>query len=454
MKFGHNFQRALENEMPPGWSEAAIQYKALKKCIKRFVYELSSLGLSAETIRRLISSSDENQQRAITMTYSLAKEGHVVVPKIVVNVNFEKLKDDEFAASMVKQLSASSNIANSFHTPTSRTFHINEKGGNDNHCSNIKVGQINTYTDDSEVQQMELLLNFDHEFFEKLTTELQNVEHLQQQQREILHSAFENLTHDISLTASPVSKKHYNSLYCWRTIFRLYMDADIFMSSKEADGNRERSPELAQRHLSWFDQQVRKAHCLPSSTKHHDWVFYNQFVELNRNLLKMTFFQSMNKLAVTKILKKFDKRTSLTAQPLFFKVIDSDPLLVADNVAKAICFNLNSKLFSVIPQLQDFECAICSNIAYKPVRLGCSHVFCLHCLIILQRQKVNLCPLCRAEEVLKADSRNIDQALLNFMKTFFPREIKQKRVENEEDLFTGPSTSVRVISDKNACIIM
>ncbi|EPX70713.1 ubiquitin-protein ligase E3 [Schizosaccharomyces octosporus yFS286] len=441
--------------MPPGWSEAAIQYKALKKCIKRFVYELSSLGLSAETIRHLISSSDDEQQRAITMTYSLAKEGHVVVPKIVVNINFDKLKDDDFAASMVKQLSASSNIADSFQSPTSQTFQINEQNGSNNHILNNKFAQVHSYTKDSEVHQMELLLNFDHEFFKKLTTELQNVEHLQQQQREILHNAFDNLTHDISLTASPVSKKHYNSLYCWRTIFKLYMDADIFMSSKEVEGNRERSPELAQRHLNWFDQQVRKSRCLPSSTKHRDWILYNQFVELNRNLLKMTFFQSMNKLAVTKILKKFDKRTSLTAQPLFFKVIDSDPLLLADNVAKAICFNLNSKLFSIIPQLQDFECAICSNIAYKPVRLGCSHVFCLHCLIILQRQKVNLCPLCRAEDVLDADSRNIDQALLNFMKTFFPREIKQKRLENEEDIFSSPSsTSVRVVSDKNACIIM
>ncbi|CAB11077.2 ubiquitin-protein ligase E3 with SPX domain Pqr1/Spx1 [Schizosaccharomyces pombe] len=470
MKFGHDFKRALENDMPPGWGEAAIQYKALKKCIKRFVFELSSLGLSAETISKLMAPTTVDPQQAITLSYSLGKEGHIVVPKIIINVNFDKLKTDKFAASMFKQLNASnmittvrSNYASNVPStpsdstqqpPTNTLPSVSASSQSVETCETVDE-DIDTQTmssDMSEVQSMEISLNCDHEFFEKLTSELQSVEGLQREQRKILFNAIDILSHEISLIASPNSKKKYKSLYCWRKIFEIYMDSDIFISCKEADQSHERTPELAERHLKWFDDQVRLAKCLPSSSKHRDRILYAKFLELNESLLKVASFQQMNKLAVTKIMKKFDKRTSLTAQPLFFQVIESDPLLLVDNASKAICFSLSSKLFSIIPQLRDFECAICSNVAYKPVRLGCSHVFCLHCLIILQKQKVDFCPLCRAKEVMKADSRNIDHALMNFMKTYFPREIKEKFEENENDTFT-PS-SISVVSGQNNCVIM
>jgi len=55
MKFAHTFNETLSSEdFPPEWQAAAIQYRRLKKCIKRLRHELDELGLSVETLKALI----------------------------------------------------------------------------------------------------------------------------------------------------------------------------------------------------------------------------------------------------------------------------------------------------------------------------------------------------------------------------------------------------------------
>lgn len=34
-------------------------------------------------------------------------------------------------------------------------------------------------------------------------------------------------------------------------------------------------------------------------------------------------------------------------------------------------------LLPVIPSLDDYQCLICGDIAFKPIRLGCGHLFCV-----------------------------------------------------------------------------
>lgn len=34
-------------------------------------------------------------------------------------------------------------------------------------------------------------------------------------------------------------------------------------------------------------------------------------------------------------------------------------------------------LLPIIPHIDDYECAICTSIAFKPIRLACSHLFCV-----------------------------------------------------------------------------
>ena len=98
-------------------------------------------------------------------------------------------------------------------------------------------------------------------------------------------------------------------------------------------------------------------------------------------------------------------------------------------------------------------------MAWKPIRLNCGHVFCVRCLIKAQRKKMVHCPVCRQHNsVLDADASNLDVALMNFLKLYFPKEIKEKRKDSsreqaaeEMELITGHRWSE--VPD-NACIIM
>ncbi|KAF9056949.1 hypothetical protein BDP27DRAFT_1344261, partial [Rhodocollybia butyracea] len=58
------------------------------------------------------------------------------------------------------------------------------------------------------------------------------------------------------------------------------------------------------------------------------------------------------------------------------------------NIKKA-CF---LTLLPIIPQLDDYSCVIRTNIAFKPIRLGCGHLFCV-------RRSTGDCPMCRAQTV-------------------------------------------------------
>jgi len=54
MKFGHEYQTALANEgFPPEWVESAIEYKHLKKVIKKVHRELERLGLNGRMLENL-----------------------------------------------------------------------------------------------------------------------------------------------------------------------------------------------------------------------------------------------------------------------------------------------------------------------------------------------------------------------------------------------------------------
>ena len=58
MKFAHTFAETLSSgNFPAEWQAAAIQYRQLKKCIKRLSRELAELGLDVNTLRALISES-------------------------------------------------------------------------------------------------------------------------------------------------------------------------------------------------------------------------------------------------------------------------------------------------------------------------------------------------------------------------------------------------------------
>jgi E3 ubiquitin-protein ligase BAH len=88
------------------------------------------------------------------------------------------------------------------------------------------------------------------------------------------------------------------------------------------------------------------------------------------------------------------------------------------------------------------------EIKWRPVKLGCGHVFCIRCLVVMQNKKQHNCPFCRAPTVADANSGacengnwihddanakidNLDHELAVFLKKWFPDEVKTKQRFNE-----------------------
>ena len=123
------------------------------------------------------------------------------------------------------------------------------------------------------------------------------------------------------------------------------------------------------------------------------------FVEssfVNLHILKTMQFQEMNSLAMTKILKKFDKQTHLGGQT-FLKVLGNRyPALLthgnttaaggfSDAIARDLNAEIASKVLAIVPQLDDWVCPVCYGMAWRPVNLGCCRsVYCIRCIIKLQ----------------------------------------------------------------------
>lgn len=98
-------------------------------------------------------------------------------------------------------------------------------------------------------------------------------------------------------------------------------------------------------------------------------------------------------------LKKHDKRTALTASLGFPKFIadgDASKLISTElihsgddgkarpvltlpgfpSLPHILLSTFTSTLLPIIPQLEDYECSICGDVAFKPIRLACGHKFC------------------------------------------------------------------------------
>jgi hypothetical protein len=87
----------------------------------------------------------------------------------------------------------------------------------------------------------------------------------------------------------------------------------------------------------------------------------------------------------------------------FPALLAGEPFLTS-KVAKAVCHKLASEVLTTVPQLDDYLCPVCFGIAYKPVRLSCGHIFCIRCMVTMQRSRETHCPLCRGDVVMAADS--------------------------------------------------
>ncbi|KAG0243468.1 SPX domain-containing protein [Mortierella sp. GBAus27b] len=271
-------------------------------------------------------------------------------------------------------------------------------------------------------------LTADTAFFDQLGEEIHQLSKLQQSYKHEFESKVEDLSKILTVVSSPQNK----DMYTWREILKMYLDAQVFVGDQESDRST-RSSEKARKQLNWFLTELDRSKLVHKFKQNKSRQAFGAFSQLNRDLIIMKQFKELNQMAMFKILKKHDKRTNLTASSGFPKHLHNEAFY-NDNISKALTFTIGTQLLSIIPQPDDYACPICMAVAWKPIRLNCSHVFCVRCLIKAQRRKMVHCPICRqTNSVQDADASNLDVAMMNFMKLYFPKEIKEKRKDSSRE---------------------
>ncbi|EXM06268.1 hypothetical protein FOIG_03146 [Fusarium odoratissimum NRRL 54006] len=476
---------------PAHWVDHAIPYSQLKKCLKKVARELHELGLDPETLRELLNPDETSPvalkyklnggadshlrpkltvqvhlQDGVPVDASLAPNTRDFLNKIAINLPQnqpaqvepvtkspipDSVKDAAKAETVVETTSAPSaetvdaladeaNDKLAIALADEKTVKITETPASDSEqTESIAEPTSNgsdpasptspaTGTTEGTYEIIEVPLTFDAEFFEMLQSDVNNLDALQMEEEKTMTSEIVALGKEVEQVVKP-KRFSKTDLARWRQIFELYLDAEIFFATHEQD-HGERSSQVALRQLQWFQDQVAKQNLVKDFKLPESKAAFTRFINLNASLLKNMQFQELNKTAVAKILKKFDKRTALGVARKFPTVVHSDKLL-AGTIARDVCAQMSQELVSKVPQLNDYLCPVCFSVAYLPVRLDCQHVFCIRCVIKIQRRKEKHCPLCRADVVLKASAMNLDYELQKYMKKYFAKEVKEKARANE-----------------------
>ncbi|OAA73768.1 spx [Cordyceps fumosorosea ARSEF 2679] len=413
MKFAHDFKQNLASQdFPPHWVERAIPYSQLKKCLKKVQRELQDLGLDQETLRALLTAEET---APVALQYKLRESGSKFVrPKLTVNVHLrdgvavdasltptsrgflEKLASeilDEHERESLAQIRAS--------RQTDRETTTDANNGVSNGDSNGDNGNYET---------IQVPLVFDAEFFDMLQSDVNELDALQAEEQKQLTAEITELSKEVSAASRP-SRFSKSDLARWREIFELYLDSNVFFATQECDHGA-RSSQRALNQLQWFQNEVENRNLARKFKVPQSRQAFSRFLQLNASLLKNLQFEELNKLAVSKILKKFDKRTAFGVSKSFPKVIFSKGLL-AGSIAKDVCASMSQELVSVVPQINDYLCPVCFSVAYRP------------------RRKETHCPLCRADVVMSASADNLDHRLEKYLEKYFPKEVKEKQRSND-----------------------
>ena len=123
---------------------------------------------------------------------------------------------------------------------------------------------------------------------------------------------------------------------------------------------------------------------------------------------------TMNDIRHTFPGKSTTGKECLTLNPAFVHIT-----CLGTDLRQWLCIEIFKRVVTVIPLVEDYTCPVCATIIWKPgipsnkipvtdwrqsVRLSCRHVFCLQCMVRLQKARHDNCPICRKDVVLEADS--------------------------------------------------
>jgi E3 ubiquitin-protein ligase BAH len=153
----------------------------------------------------------------------------------------------------------------------------------------------------SDIQQIEVPLTFDTEFFGLLKDDVSLLDALQTDEQKAMTDEITVLGNQIAKIAIP-AKSNKTDLDRWREIFDIYLQAGVFFSTHELD-HGSRNSATALRQLQWFQSEIQKRD-LPRSFKLvKSKETLEKFTRINLTLLQNLKFQEINRMAITKILK-------------------------------------------------------------------------------------------------------------------------------------------------------
>jgi E3 ubiquitin-protein ligase BAH len=465
MKFGQEFQAALAGEeFPQHWLDSAIEYKQLKKCIKKVQRELASIGLDAPTIEKLAqwlerpdeqrADGDKSKDRANAAGSDTAPEEFTPQLRVLVDGKTGTPLDVTLAPETRANLEK---LARSELLIAGRRAELGDTLHRVTTVQALREGDSTSDDSDKETptstKWIQIPLISAKNFFDTLEPKLAELSALNEAEEKKLEMDILDLGDMVEDVTEPVRegfearrKISYRDLYFWREMFRLYLEKPIFYSETERDRGA-LSFDEAKHNLEAYDQQLRSTGLLAKMRTPLAKRAAQRFLDLNVDILKIMHFQEMNARAMRKILKKFDKRTHLEGQMFMAAVRKRHPALLtsgsnntiasgfANAIARDLQAELSTKVLAIVPQLEDWTCPVCLGMAWRPVSLGCCRsVFCIRCIIKLQDQKMLKCPCCNTPTVMAADGRNLDFETMDFLEKYFPLEVKKRQKENERAL--------------------
>ncbi|CAK7272500.1 hypothetical protein SEPCBS57363_005162 [Sporothrix epigloea] len=475
MKFARVFKAALKSgDYPEEWCQAAIPYPTLKKCLNRICAEFRDMGLDAETLRQLLAAQavSERGDQIPLAKYKLdvsdsAVRTHFTIfidleEGVVVDVSLSPASRAfieqqatirrKFLASIEQQGTNGTGILQPIYVadgideedesgpPSSVTSPPNERT------------HVQVFEDHKSFQRFEVSLTADGEFFDLIHRDMAELGRIGHAEQIAMTADVVALGQEVSAVTQPEKKKHAwfgggatnakenaatqskyaSDLARWRELFELYLDAQVFFSTRERDHGKAHTSVQASKQLDWFQERVKERGLLQRFQLPGSMIAYQRLMLLNKRLYLNLRFRELNQTAQTKILKKFDKLTSLGVSRTFPDALSRRHHdLLVEGMARDVCARIAEDVLTIVPRLEDYTCPVCLSLAWLPVRLQCHHVFCVRCIIKMQREKQKFCPMCRGEVVMQADLDNLDADLEKFLKRYFRQEVKEKQKANE-----------------------
>ncbi|KAL5633886.1 hypothetical protein ACGC1H_005915 [Rhizoctonia solani] len=318
------------------------------------------------------------------------------------------------------------------------THHVMDETGTLIHSPSLARAESQTETNVSAGDiEVVIPLTADTAFHRVLANALSSLATLQTRTQGRVSDQIFNLADTISSCSGPPARYRNSDLYAWREIFQLWVECQIYRGGaterERASGEgRIRDVAESEKRLGMFASEVVKRGLgdrrTLKSAKSRDAL--QTFLNLNVHILDLKKFEIANAEAARKILKKHEKRTALpSATSLSVLPISHG----TGELPQMLITTLTETLLPILPSLEDYSCLICTSIAFKPIRLSCGHLFCVRCLVKMQKRGQADCPLCRTPCVLIADGSNLDIAVMNFMKEWFPKETKEKSDSNDRE---------------------